>query len=107
MTGKVLEDGVFGDIAAASATAAWNIANYVVDGCKLTHAGANLQRFGNLGDEARPIYASFSGPASSRRFATAEVATTQSRRMPKIDADRINKDGRQTDPRTNKRAKIG
>ena len=34
--------------------AAWNIANFVMDGCVLTHAGANLQRFGNVGDRANP-----------------------------------------------------
>ena len=50
MTAKDSRDGVFGDIASAVATAAWNIANYVLDGCRLTHAGANLQRFGILGD---------------------------------------------------------
>ena len=32
--------------------------------------------------------------------------TTQSRRLPKEDADQINKEGRNTDPRTNKRAKF-
>ena len=106
MTAKDSTDGVFGDIAATGATAAWNIANYVMDGRRLTHAGANLQGFGNLGDWAGPLYASSSGPASSRRPPNAGVATTQSRRMPKEDADQINKDGRQTDPRTNKRAKI-
>ena len=54
MTAKDSTDGVFGDIAAAGATAAWNIANYVMDGCRLTHAGANLQKFGNLGDGVGP-----------------------------------------------------
>ena len=34
------------------------------------------------------------------------MATTQSRRLPKEDADQIKKDGRQTDSRTNKRAKV-
>ena len=52
------------------------------------------------------MFASFSGSVSSRRPANAGVATTQSRRLPKEEADQINKDGRQTDPRTNKRAKV-
>ena len=43
---------------------------------------------------------------SSRRPANAVVASTQSRRLPKEDANQINKEGRQTDPRTNKRAKF-
>ena len=78
----------------------------LIDGCRLTHAGANLEGYGNLGDGSGPLYASFSGPVSSRRPPNAGVATTQSRRLPKEDADQINKYGRQTDPRTNKRAKV-
>ena len=89
VTAKDSADGVFGDIAKAGATAGWNIANYVMDGCRLTHAGANLQGFGNLGDGSGPLYASSSGPVSSRRPANAGVATTQSRRLPKEDADQI------------------
>ena len=77
-----------------------------MDGCGLTHAGANSQGFGNLKDGAGPMYASSSGPVSSRRPANAGVETTQSCRMPKEDADQINKKGRQTDPLTNKRAKV-
>ena len=50
MTVKDSAERVLGDIAAAGATAAWNIANVVLDGCGLTHAGADLQGFGNLGD---------------------------------------------------------
>ena len=46
------------------------------------------------------------GPGSSGRFANAGVATTPSRRMPKEDADQINDDSLQTDPRTNKRFKV-
>ena len=87
-------------------TAAWNIANYVMDGCGLTHAKANLQGFGNLGDRAWPLYPSSFDPVSSRRPANAGVATTQYRRLPKEDADQINKGSRQTNPRTNKRAKV-
>ena len=106
MTANDSTDGVLGDIAAVGATAAWNISNFVMEGCGLTNAGANLQGFGNLGDGAGPLYASSSGPISSRRPANAGVATTQSCRLPKEDADQINKEGRQTDPRTNKRAKV-
>ena len=50
VTAKDSAAGVLGDIAAAGATAAWNIANFVLDKCKLTHAKADLQGFGNLGD---------------------------------------------------------
>ena len=106
MTAKDSADGVLGDIAAAGATAASNIANVVLNGCGLTHAGADMQGFGNLGDRAKPLYSSSSGPVSNRRFANAGVATTQSRRLPKKDADQINKEGRNTDSRTNKRAKV-
>ena len=77
-----------------------------MDKCRLTHAGAKLQGFENLGDGAGPLYASSSGPVSSRRPPNAGVATTKSSRLPKEDADQINKDGRQTDPRTNKHAKV-
>ena len=37
---------------------AWNIANFVLDGCGLTHAAADLHGVGNVGDEAGPLYAS-------------------------------------------------
>ena len=97
---------MLGDIAAAGANAAWNIANFVLDGCGLTHAGANLQGVGNVEDGAGPLYASTTGPGSSGRFGNAGVATTQSRRMPKEDAEQINDEGRQTDSRTNKRSKV-
>ena len=83
MTAKDSTDEVFGDIAAAGATAAKNIANYVMDGCRLTHAGANLQGFENLRDGAGPLYASSSGSVSNRRFPNVGVATTQGRRLPK------------------------
>ena len=106
MTTKDSADLVLGDIAAAGATAAWNIANFVLDGCRLSYAEAVLQGFGNLGDGAGPLYASFSGPVSNGRFANAGVAITQSRRLPKEDADQINKEGLNTDSRTNKRAKV-
>ena len=94
------------DIAAADANAAWNIANFVFDGCGLTHAGANLHGVGYVGDGAEHLSASTTGSGSSVRFANAGVATTQSRRMPKKDADPINDKGRQTDSRTNKRSKV-
>ena len=81
MTAKDTANGVLGDIAAAGATAAWNIATVFLDGCKLTHAGANLQKFGNLEDGAGPLSASSSNPVSSRLPANAGVATTQSCRM--------------------------
>ena len=106
MAAKDSADGVLGAIAAAGASAAWNIANIVMDGCGLTHAEANLQGFGNLGDGAGPLYASSSWQVSSRRPANAGVAITQSRRLPKEDADQINKEGRFTDSRTNNRAKV-
>ena len=106
MTAKDSADGVLGDIAAAGATAAWNIANFVLDGCRLSHAGADLQGFGNLGDGAGHLYATFSGPVSNGRFTNAGVATSQSRPLPKEYADQINKKGRNMDSRTNKRAKV-
>ena len=106
MTAKTLADGVLKDIAAAGATAAWNIANFLLDGCRRSHAGADLQGFENLGDGAGPLYPSSPGPVSNGRFANAGVATTQSRRLPKEDEDQINKEGRNTDFQTNKRSKV-
>ena len=106
MTANDSADGVLGEIAAAGANAAWNIANFVLDGCRLSHAETDLQGFGNLEDGAGPQNASSSGPVSNGRFANAGVATTQSRHLPKEDADQINKEGRNTDSRTNKRAKV-
>ena len=106
MTAKDSADGVLGDLTAAGATADWKIANVLLGGCGLTHARADLQGFGNLGDGTGPLYASNSGPVFNGRLANAKVATTQSRRLPKENADQINKDSRQTDPRTNKRAMV-
>ena len=97
---------MLGDIAEAGASAGWNIANFVLDECGLTHAGADLQGFKNLGDGAKPLYASNSGPVSNGRQTTAKVASTQSRRLPKENADHVKEGDRQTDPRTNKRAKV-
>ena len=34
---------MLGEIVKAGATAAWNIANIVLDKCGITHAGADLQ----------------------------------------------------------------
>ena len=82
MTAKDSANGVICDIAAAGVIATWNIANFVINGCKLTHAEANLQGFGNFRVGAGPVYASFSGPVSCTRSANAGVATTQSRRLP-------------------------
>ena len=105
MTAKDSADGVLGDLTATGATASWKIANVVWGGCGITHAEADLQGFGNLGDGDGPLYASNSGPVSNGRFANAGVATTQSCGLPKENADQI-KEGRQTDYRTNKRAKV-
>ena len=106
MTAKYSADGLLGDITAAGATAAWKMAKVVLDGCGLTHAGADLQGFGNFGDGAGPLYASSFGPLSNGRPENSGVAITQSRRLPKEDADQIKIGDRQTDPRTNKRAKV-
>ena len=97
VTVKDSTDGMFCDIAATGATDAWNIANYISDGCRRTQAGENLQGCWNLGDGAGFLYASSSGLVLSRCPANAGVAPNQSRRLPKEDVDQINKDGRQTD----------
>ena len=106
MTAKDSADGVLGDIPAAGVIVAWNIANFVLDGCGLTYAGAYLQGFGNFGDGAGPLYASNFGPVSNERSTNIGVASTQSRRLPKETADQVEESDRQTDPRTNKRAKV-
>ena len=85
------------NIAAAGASAAWNIANFVLDGCKLTYVKANLEKVGNVGDGVGPMYASTTGPCSSGRLSSGGVATTQSRCLFNKDADQINDDCRQTD----------
>ena len=108
MTGKDSADKLFEDIAAVGSNAVHNIANNLLDGCKLFHAGANLQGFGNLGDGARPDYALTSGPVSNGRIAHAGCATTQKRRRPKEERQSEGKEegDRQADPWTNKRAKV-
>ena len=97
---------MLGDLTAAGATAASKIANVVLGGCGLTQAGADLQGFGNLGDGAGPLYTANSGPVSNGRLANAGVATTQSCDLPKENADQVKEGDRQTDHRTNKRAKV-
>ena len=106
MTAKDSADGVLGDLTAAGASAAWIVAIVVLGGCKLNHAGADLQGFRNLGDRAKPRYASNSGPISNGRLANAGVVITQSCGLPKENAGQIKESDRQTDPRTNKRAKV-
>ena len=94
MTAKNSADGVLGDLTAAGAIAAWKISNVVLGGCELTNAGADLQGFGNLGDGAKPLYASNSGPVSNGRLAIAGVATTQSCDLPKENATQVKEDDR-------------
>ena len=101
-----MADGKLGDITATGGNKALNIANFVLDGCGLTHAGADLQGLGNLGNGAGSLYASFSGLVTLEHLLNARLAITQSRRLPKIDANQINKENRKTDPRTNKRVKV-
>ena len=106
MTAKISANTELEHIAAAGATAAWNIANFVLDGCGSTHARADLLRFGNIGKEAWFLYASASNPVSSGRTANAGIATRQNQHLPKVDSDQINTKGPQTDPGTNKCAKV-
>ena len=61
----------------------------VLDGCGLTHAGANLQGFGNYGDQAGLVYALNFGLVCNRRPANAGVAQTQSRQMPNENEDQV------------------
>ena len=67
MTAKDSADKVLGDVVAAGATAAHNIANFLLDGCKLTRAKANLQVLGNLesGDEPIHVVERTSNPVST------------------------------------------
>ena len=64
-------------------TAAWKIANVVLDGCKLTHAGVDLQVFENLGNGAGPLYALNSGPVSNGRLRTQKSRPRQVLACPK------------------------
>ena len=77
MTAKDSADGVLRDIAEAGATEAWNIANFFMDKCVLTHAGATMRGFLNLGDRVGLMYASNSGRVSKGRPAKAGVAPKQ------------------------------
>ena len=95
-----------GTFSAAGATAAWKIANVVLSGCILFHAGADLEIFGNLGNGAGPLYASHSGPISNGRLANAGVAIMQSCGLPKENADQIKESDYQIDFQTNKCAKV-
>ena len=95
-------DGVLGDLTSAGATAAWKIDNVVLGRFGLTHAEADLQGFGNLGDKAGTLYSLNSGLISNGRLANAGVATTQSCTLPNDNADLIKEGDCQTDPRTNK-----
>ena len=106
MTAKDSLDGVLGDLTAAGDIAAWKIANDVLGECGLTHAGADLQEFANLGEGAEPLYTSNSGRVSNGRLANAGVATTQSFDLPKENADQVKEGARHTDHRTNNRAKV-
>ena len=93
VTAKDSADGVLGDIATAGATAAYNIANFLPDGCGLTRAGADLQGLENLGNGNGPIHVveRTSDSVSTGRPAYAGGASNQSRRLPKEDADQIKK----------------
>ena len=102
-------DGVLGDIAAAGATAAHNIANFLLDGIGITRAGADMQGLGFLGSGDGPIHVveRTSLPVSIGRPAYAGGASKQSRRLPKEDADKIKEEsGHIADPRTKQRAKV-
>ena len=85
ITAKDSANGVLGDIAAISVTAALNIANFVIDGCGFTYARANLQKF-----VTKPLYVLFFSSVSKWRFANAGVRSTQSRRLLKENANQIN-----------------
>ena len=107
MTAKDSADGVLGHIAAAGATAAHNIANFLLDGCELTRAGADLQRLGNLGSGDGPFHVVTSVPVSTVRATHAGSASKQSRRLPNEDADKNKEEsGHIVDPQTKERAKV-
>ena len=100
---------MLGDIAAAGATAAHNIANFLLDGCGLTRAGADLQGFGNLGSGDGPnhVVKRTSIPVSTGRPTHAGGASKQSSRLPKEDADKIKEEnGHIADPGTKERAMV-
>ena len=75
MTTKNSAGRVLGDLIAAGATAAWKIANVLLGECGLTHAGADLQRFGNFGDGADPCM-----PQTPVQLQTDVLQTPESRK---------------------------
>ena len=77
------------DLTAAGETAAYKIANVVLDKCKLTQAQAELLGCKNLGDGAEPFYSSNFGLVNNKSRANAGVATTQSCGVPQENADKI------------------
>ena len=62
---------MLGDLAAACATAAWNLANVELEKCGLTHAEAGLNKFVNFGHEAGILYDSNFDSVLIGRFANA------------------------------------
>ena len=83
MTAKDSSDGLLGDIAAVVANAVNSFTTYLLDGCGLSHGGANLQGFGNYGDGAGYVSGSASTRATSECTTHAVSATTQNSRRPK------------------------
>ena len=105
------DSAVLGDIAAAGATAAHNIANFLLEGCGLTRAGADLQGLGNLGSGDVPfnVVERTSDLVSTKPFKLFDsVFNGCGRRLPKENANQIKKEEswHLADPRTNKRAKV-
>ena len=83
---KNTANGMLEDIVAANATAANNIANFLLDGCEHTRAWADLQILGNLGSVNGPIYVvkRTSNPGSTKFFKLFEhVYNKSGRRQPK------------------------
>ena len=110
MTAKDSADGVLGDIFADGATAAHNIANYLLEICRLTRAGADLQKLGNLGNEDGPIHVvkRTSVPVSTERPTHAGGASKQRSRLPNQNSNQINKEisSHLADPQTIKNVKV-
>ena len=72
----------------------------------LTYAKANLQKFKNYGNRARPHYVLNIAQVFNKRLENAGVATTKSCRLPKANADQYNHCDSHNDFLTNKRAKV-
>ena len=90
MTATDLDDGVLGDIAAAFVTEAHNIAIFLMNGCKLTRAGADLQGFANLESREEPFHVvQPTFPISIGRRAHAKSASKQCRRLSLEEANKI------------------